>query len=198
MARIVWSSTAGSTRATIATKPRVTAPGVGVIGGRPARLFVGSLGSLCISIRSLTIVAINLFSSSLSYHDQLRKMVYEACVSARSSRRAPRIADTARRLFAERGFEAVTVAEVARAAGVGRRRPSSMTSKTRRSSSTAASRRSRSGQLLSAVRERAPGQSYPRPPCAALDGRSEAYSRIRRSRRRRGRRPSQLRDRSLA
>jgi AcrR family transcriptional regulator len=28
------------------------------------------------------------------------------------------IADTARRLFAERGFEAVTVAEVARAAGV--------------------------------------------------------------------------------
>ena len=41
-----------------------------------------------------------------------------ACASARSSDTRQLIADTARRLFVERGFEPVTVAEIARAADV--------------------------------------------------------------------------------
>ena len=52
------------------------------------------------------------------YHAWQTRPPNPGSASARSSGRAPPIADTARRLFAERGFDAVTVAEIARAADV--------------------------------------------------------------------------------
>jgi AcrR family transcriptional regulator len=68
------------------------------------------------------------------------------------------IADTARRLFAERGFEAVTVAEVARAAGVAEKTVFNYfpTKEELFYSRLEAFEE----ELLSAVRERSPGESF--------------------------------------